>query len=90
MNPVTESLREVLEAKGYFSSQASSVACVYGDEDDSCIYLCDYCIEGNIYECELCKREVPYCFGASDNFFEYCDDCWFQADKLEVKSESTT
>jgi hypothetical protein len=38
--------------------------------------FCNTCAEeDNYYECEGCKRIVPYCFGASDRYYEYCDDC---------------
>ena len=39
----------------------------------------------NYYECKLCKRTVPWCFGASDKYWEYCDDC---AVKLFEQEES--
>lgn len=31
--------------------------------------------ENNYYECKSCNRVVPWCFGASDKYWEYCDDC---------------
>ena len=38
--------------------------------------FCDECeAEGNYYDCEGCKRTVPWCFGAADKYFDYCDDC---------------
>lgn len=31
--------------------------------------------EGNYYLCKGCNRLAPYCFGAADKYFDYCDDC---------------
>ena len=31
--------------------------------------------ENQYYQCEGCKRIVPWCFGAADKYFDYCDDC---------------
>jgi len=40
--------------------------------------------ENQYYECEGCKRIVPWCFGAADKYFDYCDDC---AAKLSAQDE---
>lgn len=31
------------------------------------------------YTCAGCKRRVPWCYGADDDYPELCDDCWLQA-----------
>lgn len=28
------------------------------------------------FKCTDCKRWVPWCFGADDNAWRSCDDCW--------------
>ncbi len=39
--------------------------------------FCGQCeAEGKYYQCKGCLRECPYCFGAADEYWEYCDDCW--------------
>lgn len=43
----------------------SKVKCSCGD--------CE--IENNYYVCASCKRTLPWCFGAADEYFDYCDDC---------------
>ena len=37
--------------------------------------------EGNYYICVGCKRSVPWCFGAADEYFDYCDDCAVELDR---------
>lgn len=32
--------------------------------------------EGEFYTCRGCKRRAPWCFGASDDMPDHCDDCW--------------
>ena len=36
-----------------------------------------------VYTCETCHRSVPWCFGADDDMFECCDDCWSAAHRGE-------
>ncbi len=36
-----------------------------------------------IYTCELCKRSAPYCFGADDEYLDFCDDCAETAKELD-------
>lgn len=31
-----------------------------------------------IYVCTRCERTVPWCFGAADQYPEWCDDCWHE------------
>jgi hypothetical protein len=88
--PINEKLvaeiRTKLEQTGYFSSLASFIPChcsqcfappweemLWQSDDD----LKEYRGENypKVYTCELCKRQSPYCFGADDEFFEFCDDC---------------
>lgn len=39
--------------------------------------FCGECEEqNNYYECKGCSRIVPWCFGYSDEWWEYCDDCY--------------
>ena len=59
--------KEQLKKEGFFSSLASDVdhqGAVCGCESDEDTFIC-----------ELCRREVPNCFGAGDEFDELCDDC---------------
>ena len=34
------------------------------------------CAPGQTYRCADCKRLVAYCFGADDEYFDLCDDCY--------------
>ena len=36
---------------------------------------CGECSEEETFECEQCKRIVPWCMGADDDYFELCDEC---------------
>lgn len=47
-----------------------NVSCVHGGGPREC-----FC-QGRRYTCARCKRFVPECFGASDEHWEVCDDCW--------------
>lgn len=33
-------------------------------------------VKGRTFICEGCKREVPWDFGAADEYPNHCDDCW--------------
>lgn len=37
--------------------------------------ICGNCTEDEVFECEECKRLVPWCKGCSDDYEELCDDC---------------
>ncbi len=37
--------------------------------------FCGECAPEQTFRCEECMRQVPWCFGADDEFFELCDDC---------------
>jgi hypothetical protein len=28
------------------------------------------------FECDTCKRSVPWCMGGGDDMLDSCDDCW--------------
>lgn len=53
-----------LERQGFFSSLSKEVVC-----------QCKECTDEEVFTCECCSREVPYCFGAADEFDDLCDDC---------------
>jgi hypothetical protein len=57
--------KEDLGIKGYFNSLTSTVFCVCGNCSD----------EGNYYDCGICGREIPYCNGCDDEFFDFCNEC---------------
>jgi len=38
---------------------------------------------GRAYQCEACRRHVPWCCGAGDDSPELCDDCWAAKHGLE-------
>jgi hypothetical protein len=38
--------------------------------------FCTGCKPGQIFECDRCKRLMPWCMGSSDAFEEICDNCW--------------
>jgi hypothetical protein len=63
-------IREALEREGYFASIAKSIACQCKPD------FVEHCDRDRLYfTCDLCMRDVPYCFGAGDDLFDYCDDC---------------
>lgn len=38
---------------------------------------CNQCESGNTWECDICRREMPWCLGADcDDYPETCDECW--------------
>jgi hypothetical protein len=70
------SLREYLEKDNYFST-LEEVKC-------TCNECFDHELSGDnfdrTYECSMCLREVPWCYGGSDEFSDFCDSCWCEAD----------
>ncbi len=62
--------------QGYFSTLSPTVPCQCGA--GGCFF------DGETYQCGLCRRFVPVCFGAGDRWFPYCDDC---ADYLQTLTE---
>jgi len=36
---------------------------------------CDGYCKGRRYTCPGCRRFLPFCYGAADEFAELCDDC---------------
>ena len=49
--------------------------------------FCDECkSENNYYECKGCSRTIPWCFGASDEWWEYCDNCYCVITLFVVKA----
>lgn len=39
-------------------------------------------VEHRTYRCAWCRRDVPWCMGASDDMPDVCDDCWCAAHGL--------
>lgn len=37
--------------------------------------FCGECEPGLTYQCAGCSRIVPYCYGADDELYDYCDHC---------------
>jgi len=68
--------KEQLEKEGYFSSLPQTVDHQGG--------LCGCVTDDDFFTCELCQRQVPFCFGASDEFDDLCDDC---AVRLQARHE---
>jgi hypothetical protein len=66
----TNYLGEILTAQQYFRNLPQKVACTCGECFDP---------EAEKYPqtftCEMCNRDVPWCFGQDDDYFECCDDC---------------
>ena len=46
--------------------------------------FCNGFYKDKVYECSGCQRLVPWCFGGSDIYYDYCDDC---ANLLEQKEK---
>ena len=82
---MTNSLKESLTNSHYFSSLPQFVAC-----------QCKTCDRSQKFRCELCDRLVPFCYGASDKYPDYCDDCACEAEEaiadqlLELQQEFPT
>jgi len=78
-------MRSHLEKTGYFTNLTAVKCCcgACGDTPPEDLDAFDY-ENGEVpywYECDFCKRTVPYCFGQDDDLFEFCDDCamaWFE------------
>jgi hypothetical protein len=45
---------------------------------------CNQCEPDQTYECDGCGLTTPYCFGADDKFFDYCDSCVFAMSEMGV------
>ena len=71
--------KQELEREGFFSNLAKEVKCQCGE-----------CGEDKFFSCELCNREVPYCFGAADEFEDLCDDCAVRQMDYQQSLETTT
>lgn len=37
--------------------------------------FCDGCEAGDTFTCLGCKKLMPYCMGADDEYFDFCDNC---------------
>lgn len=46
--------------------------------------------DNRTYVCEVCRREVPWCFGAADDMPDACDDCWYAAHMNSVRDKTKT
>jgi hypothetical protein len=44
---------------------------------------CKLCEPEETFECETCKRIMPYCMGAADEHYPLCDDCVSDLYRLE-------
>lgn len=64
--------RALLSEHGYFTNLPTTVDCA---EKERLGYKCESCRKGDWYLCDLCQRQVPWCFGGSDKYLGYCDDC---------------
>ena len=42
--------------------------------------ICGVRVDGELrkrrYRCAICRRRVPWCYGADDDAPHACDDCW--------------
>ena len=65
---------KILQSDRMNYSVQSEVKCTCGECES----------ENQYYQCKGCKRIVPWCFGAADKYFDYCDDC---AAKLSAQDE---
>jgi hypothetical protein len=36
---------------------------------------CGQCNNSMTFRCAKCDHDVPWCYGAADKYFSYCDDC---------------
>lgn len=54
--------------------------------------FCGFCEPGQYYQCAGCLRGCAYCFGSSDNYYDYCDDCFHELDNdlITVVIQSST
>ena len=72
-------LKQIIEKTGYFTTLPAKVDCVDKQPDGT---NCEFCLDQEWYICELCERQVPYCFGADDILFEFCGACAAKIDEL--------
>jgi hypothetical protein len=54
-------LKERLTKQGYFANLIAEPECE-----------CGGCDEGEWFACEMCERQIYYCFGDD----ELCNNCW--------------
>ena len=90
---IVAEIRAKLEPTGYFSSLAAFIPCrcsqCFAPPWEEMLWHLDAPPEEDsgenypkIYTCELCNRKAPWCYGADDEFFEFCDDCYCAATQL--------
>jgi hypothetical protein len=42
---------------------------------------CTSSVCNGVYTCERCRKLFGWCYGASDDLPDYCDDCWAACSK---------
>jgi len=49
--------------------------------------VCNQCDNSaSFYVCIGCKEDIPYCNGADDDLFDYCNDCAYKINHANPKS----
>ncbi len=85
-----------LQQKGYFSSLKKFAPCHCGqcfapNWQEIKLIISDGDLdtrdpeerEPKIYTCTLCDRKVPWCYGADDKYFDFCDSCFIAYEELD-------
>lgn len=75
LNTIEKSIKEKLGNQGYFTNLPTTVQCADKQKDGS---KCKFCLSGDWYLCEMCQRQVPWCFGGDHEYDDFCDDCFCQ------------
>jgi hypothetical protein len=44
---------------------------------------------GGAFRCAKCKSLAGWCRGASDARPDWCDSCWYRADRMRTKTKET-
>lgn len=62
---------------------------VYFDLNNKVECFCGECDgeEKLYFECKKCKRALPYCYGASDEYYDYCDLCTYILKGIKSETE---
>ncbi len=91
-------IRTQLEKTGFFSNLPSFIPChcrqCFAPPWEEMLWHLDDPPEKDsgehypkLYTCEMCNRSAPWCFGADDQYFEFCDDCYVAVTELTGEIE---
>ena len=50
---------------------------------------CGECERGEVFRCDVCGRDMPWCFACDDDLPGACDDCWSAAHREDTVTKKT-